>query len=214
MNRDYFEILSPYDENSILTLEYVNCDLTKSVADRNFVYPDYYSCRRVKYGEVQTIWDYYSLFFEVATLKFKDSDAHLFQKQFLLSDGNLYYFDMAEELSYLPGVQYLQTYQMADYDSELNEIRDVSSEYSEHDERRLELSFTASRRDPLFPPTEKYTVILQHSDQSGWRVDDCSSQYAVGYLVSEILEGGENHASPKTDLPKQIECCLKESGLM
>lgn len=201
MDSQYLDTLAALSDEA-LTVESIGFyGFDQLETDKDFVHlvQSRYAC--IKNGEITTIWEYYSYFFQVATMRFKDSDAHLFQKQFALSGGNLYYCAEAIRL----------TYQKASSGSQINNIRKL---FSENENEMLELSFTASYEDFGTPYTEDYTVVLEYSDNYGWRIDECSDLYAVGHLYHEILEGGKNYEHPKTDLPEQIERCLKESGLM
>lgn len=190
------------DPQDVIKTETVAFDwLHKSQTDRDYAYTDYAAYRRIKYGEITTIDDYYSRFFQVATEGFDRSDAHLFKKQFVLSDGNLYLNPEPESVSY----------QTPSADSRLNRICKVLSPSAGE---VLELSFTASFERYDIPYTEDYVITLRYEDDYGWRVDGCSSAQAVGYLIGEILEGGKDHRSPKTDLPEEIKLWLGQIGLM
>lgn len=201
MDSQYLDTLAALSDEA-LTVESIGFYSSGgSETDRDFVRLVQSRYPRIKNGEITTIWEYYSRFFQVATMRFKDSEAHLFQKQFALSNGSLYYNAEAIRL----------TYEKASSGSQLNHIRKI---VSENENERLALSFTACYEDFGTPYSEDYTVVLEYSDNYGWRIDECSDRYAVGHLYHEILEGGKNYDRPKTDLPGQIERCLRESGLM
>ncbi len=190
------------DPDDSIEVETVGFDwLHKSQTDRNYAYTDYAVYYRLKYGEITTIDDYYSRFFQVATERFNRSDAHLFQKQFALSNGKLY---LTAEPQSIP-------YREAASGSRLNGIRKIIS--ADRPEI-LELSFTASYEMYDRPYTKDYIIEMEYEEEYGWRVDGCSDSYAVGHLYQEILGGGENYENPKNDLLEEIELCLWQSGLM
>ncbi|MCM1333715.1 MAG: hypothetical protein NC084_06955 [Bacteroides sp.] len=174
-----------------------------AIIDKDNARPLCLKYSRVKYGEITTISEYFSRFFQVATMTFYRSDACLFDKQFVLSDGDLYLTDEPESVSYLT----------EDADSRLNDVRAILDRSRAE---TLELSFTAYyvTYDPDFPLTEDYIVSLRYDDELGWRVDGCSDERAVGFLIAEILEGGRDHASPKTELLEDIKLWLGQIGLM
>lgn len=201
MDSQYLDPLAALSDEALTVESIAFFNFDRLETDKDFIRLVQSRYPRIQKGEITTIWEYYSRFFQVATMRFNDSDAHLFQKQIALSNGNLYYCAEAIWL----------TYQKAPSGSQINNIRRISSE---DEDETLELFFTASYEEFGTSCSEDYAIVLKYSDSYGWRVDECSNQYAVGHLYHEILEGGKNYETPKTDLPEQIEQCLKESGLM
>lgn len=171
--------------------------------DEHFVIlePIYYS--RVRYGEIKTVDEYYRRMSCVATWEYMALDCPWLGGRLQSSQGNLYVSDFEQRIS------------GTNSDSVLNKITKI-------DEDTLRLEFTAAY---YYAETrienEDYSVTISkgksycrdREPDGKWRVDRCDSVNA-GDLSCEIIRGGINGESPKTDLPEQIERCLKESGLM
>lgn len=205
----FFQVTDPYrlqyltDQGDTVKVEGFSIGglPVKPEIDKDYVRTCEHIFRRVKYGEVTTLGEYFSRLLQTASPAFLHSDANLFEKQFVLSNGNLYLTSEPDAYTYIK----------SSADTRLNGIRKILSAASGE---TMELSFTASYEMYDLSYTEDYIVTLSYDEDYGWRVDDCSSQYAVGYLVSEILEGGKDHKSPKTDLLEEIELWLGQIGLM
>lgn len=155
---------------------------------------------RVTGGRITTAREYFFQLCQcVSDHYLANGDRDGFETAFQLSDGNLYLTEYA--LDYVPRVP---------ASSVLNKITQI-------DKDRLLLSFTAVTKS-LHPEideivrTEQYTVTISY-EHDHWKVDECESR-ARELLCNEIIQGGTTGADPKTDLPEQIERCLKESGLM
>lgn len=160
----------------------------------------------VKYGTIKTIGDYYRRICRLATWEYIERDDPWLNGILRSSQGDLYAAD------------FRSTINRANSDSVLNKIVRT-------DDNTLQLEFTAfyfQAMENRETETVDYTVTL--SKEKGylsfecepdgkWRIDRCDWS-AMCDLCSEIINGGEERRSPKTDLPAQIERCLKESGLI
>lgn len=154
---------------------------------------------RVTGGRITTAREYFFQLCQcVSDHYLANGDRDGFETAFQLSDGNLYLTEYA--LDYVPRVP---------ASSVLNKITQI-------DKDRLLLEFTTITKsqspDDETIYTGHYTVTLCY-EHNRWKVDECATD-DMDRLWNEIIQGGENHNSPKTDLPEQIERCLKESGLM
>lgn len=160
----------------------------------------------VKYGTVKTIGDYYRRICRLATWEYIERDDPWLNGILRSSQGDLYAADFRFGAS------------RANSDSVLNKIVKT-------DDDTLRLEFTAfyfQTAENRETEAADYTVILSKGKgylsyecepDGKWRIDRCDWN-AMCDLCSEIINGGEEGLSPKTDLPEQIERCLKESGLM
>lgn len=160
----------------------------------------------VKYGTVKTIGDYYSKICRFATWEYIGRDDPWLNGIFRSSQGDLYAADFRFGTN------------RANSDSVLNKIVKI-------DDDTLQLEFTAfyfQTAEARETEAMDYTIILSKGKgylsyecepDGAWRIDCCDLN-AMCDLCSEIINGGEEGLSPKTDLPEQIERCLKESGLM
>lgn len=190
------------DRNDVISVERVAGTSNRDLEDspERFGRQTWEKYCRITGGRITTAGEY---FFQLCQCV---SDHYLanrnrdgFETAFQLSDGNLYLTEYAWEY-----------YHRAPASSVLNEISRI-------DEDRLLLSFTAETRslkpeidDTVY--TEQYAVTMSY-EHGRWKVDECEDR-ARELLCNEIIQGGTTGADPKTDLPEQIERCLKESGLM
>ncbi|MCM1419715.1 MAG: hypothetical protein NC084_07060 [Bacteroides sp.] len=158
---------------------------------------------RVRYGEIKTVGEYTRRISRVATWEYTALDCPWLGGRLRSSGGDLYISDFEQRMG---GV---------DSESTLNEIVRI-------DDDTLLLRFTATR---YYAETrverEDYTVTLSRGKShtrdrepdGKWRVDRCRAENADD-LSCEIVRGGINGRSPKTDLPEEIERCLREIGEM
>lgn len=165
--------------------------------DFALVNTNYYT--RIRYGGIKTVNDYYQRMSRVATWEYMALDSPWLGGRIRSSDGNLYVSD------------FITVMNGSWSDSDLTKI-------TKTDEDTLRLYFTVTHYylDGL---TEDYSVTISkgksycrdREPDGKWRVDRCKTNYEQE-LAAEIIKGGRY--GEKTDLPAQIEQCLKESGLM
>lgn len=190
------------DRNDVISVERISMRNNRDLKDSPELFgrQDWEKYYRVTGGRITTGKEYfYQLCQCVSNHYLANGDRDGFETAFQLSDGNLYLTEYAIEGD-----------PMAPASSVLEKISRIG-------EDRLLLEFTAVTKS-LHPEideivrTEQYTVTVCY-EYDRWKVDECESR-ARELLCNEIIQGGTNQESPKTDLPEQIERCLKESGLM
>lgn len=189
------------DRNDTISVERVTFRSNRDLEDSpdRFGRQTWEKYYRVTGGRITTAKEYfYRLCQCVSDHYLADSDSDGFETAFQLSDGNLYLTEYA--LDYCP---------RAPASSVLDKITQIG-------EDRLLLEFTTVTKS-LSPDddtvyTGHYTVTMCY-EHDRWKVDECAIS-DMDRLWNEIIQGGTNQESPKTDLPEQIERCLRESGLM
>lgn len=201
---DYVRIYMPYfaDKNDTIRVERVIYRDNRCLVDSPELFgrQDWEEYYRITGGRITTAKEYYRALCQCASDHFlANDDRDGFETTFQLSDGNLYLSQYAYDGNYTEPAS-----------SDLDKITRL-------DEDRLLLEFTAFTNS-YFPDgavyTEPYTVTVRYETEYGrWKVDEYDFR-ATWRLCNEIIQGGTHRESPKTDLPEQIERCLKEIGLM
>lgn len=190
------------DRSDVISVERVWGRNMRSLED----YPEIFGSRdweryyRITGGRITTAKEYFYSLCQCASDRYlANSDRDGFETIFQLSDGNLYLTEYALNGwgRRMPASSTLDRITQIEDDRLLLELTAVTAGYFSDDE-------------PVY--TEQYTVTVSY-EYGRWKVDVCEDR-ATDLLCNEIIEGGTFRADPKTDLPEQIERCLKESGLM
>lgn len=189
------------DRNDVISVERVIFRSNRDLEDSPELFgrQDWEKYYRVTDGRITTAKEYFHQLCQcVSDHYLANGDRDGFETAFQLSDGHLYLTEYA--LDYIP---------RAAASSVLDKITQI-------DEDRLLLEFTTITKS-WFPDddtvyTDHYTITMCY-EHDRWKVDECAVS-DMDRLWNEIIQGGTNHESPKTDLPAQIERCLTECGLM
>ncbi len=195
---DFYEYQQSYmplliDQNDVLFVERIVSKETYNLNEENFGQQDFEEFYRVKYGRITTAKEYYYQLLHFVTDHYI-ARPHGFYESFQLSGGNLYLTEYA-----------VSPTNMLVGSSSLTRIEETGKD-------RLTLVFTAELGGVSEESTVEYVIPMAY--ESGcWRIDEYDDS-SIRLLYSEIIWGGKDGDQPKTDLPEQIERCLKESGLL
>lgn len=201
---EYRDLLPPNDDMIVIDKPHINSRDEIESDDELFVINNtvYYS--RIRYGEIKTLDEYCRRMSAVATWEYMELDCPWLGKRILSSEGNLYMSDFAATMGASPFAD-LSLKKIAKIDEDTLRLEFTAAEY--YTETRIE------SRDFSITISKGKSFAEGRKPDGKWRVDRCDWEN-ISDLRDEIFRGGINGQNPKTDLPEQIERCLKESGLM